>query len=376
MEHSEKNIDWDKLLLLLESKAASEGADALTEEERQLLEMAGEIRMRLKHQQAADLFPAGEGWARFQQAVGQQPKVINFRRYLKIAAVVTVLVLAGWMGKTLLFKPVKQVEVADARPEQLPEIKLANGERIVLGDSLVNVQSKGADIQASGKKVVYKAMGQSSAQPGMDTLQVPRGHQVPVELADGTIVTLNAESKMIFPQVFDTDTRRVQITGEAYLSVAAGTKPFIVNAGGSEITVLGTEFNINAYDRVIYTTLVSGKVKVTTAGKAVVLKPGEQLQYPGPDGGQLVQAVDTHLYTAWKEGVIYFEDASLKSITNSLGRDYDYDFKFKSADLMELQFTIEISKPASLQVVLDKLSRTTNKIVFRVENRTVFIDKK
>jgi len=377
MEHSEKNIDWDKLLALLESKAAGGEANTLTEEEKQLLQMADEIRMRLKNKDAAGLFPADEGWARFQQAIRQEPKVVGYRRYLKIAAAVAILIFAGWMGKQLLFHPKKQATIANALPEQFPEIKMANGKSIRLADSVVDVQAGGAHIQASGKKVVYKALDQSSPGSGMDTLEVPRGRQVPVQLVDGTIVTLNAESKMVFPQAFTSGTRTIEISGEAYLAVAPdAAKPFVVNAAGVEITVLGTEFNVNTYDRIIYTTLVNGKVKVAAAGKAVTLKPGEQMQYNSSGGDQQVQQVDTHLFTAWKDGVIYFEDASLKAITNSLARDYDYNFKFKSADLMDLQFTIEIPRPASLQVVLDKLSRTTNKIVFRVENRTVIIDKK
>src|SRR5690606_19289052 len=109
-----------------------------------------------------------------------------------------------------------------------------------------------------------------------NTLVVPKGNFYKLTLEDGTLVWVNASSQLKFPVKFKHDERRVILAGEAYFEVAHDAqRPFFVESRGSEVKVLGTHFNINAYSHNVRTTLSSGKVQVSHSGNIIVLEPGE-----------------------------------------------------------------------------------------------------
>jgi ferric-dicitrate binding protein FerR (iron transport regulator) len=98
-------------------------------------------------------------------------------------------------------------------------------------------------------KLAYDAAGNAASQTVYNTITTPNGGQYQIELADGTQVWLNAGSSLHFPTSFAGKERRVDITGEAYFEVAKNKEmPFIVSAPSSQVKVLGTHFNIMAYE--------------------------------------------------------------------------------------------------------------------------------
>lgn len=174
------------------------------------------------------------------------------------------------------------------------------------------------------------------------TMTTQRGEQNTVALPDGSVVRLNAESSITYPEKFtELASRDVILSGEAFFDVVRDeSKPFIIRSGGLVTTVLGTSFNIQAYpdDALVAVTVATGKVKIELAGsqkqnESVLLLPGEQGLYDSQSSGIRKATVKLERYLAWKDGTILLEGASLKEATDILGRWYNAEFVFKSSEL-------------------------------------------
>lgn len=195
--------------------------------------------------------------------------------------------------------------------------------------------------------------------PCCQTLTTPRGKNFLLILSDGTKVWINAESSLRYPVEFTGKERRVELKGEACFEVAKNEEcPFIVSADGMDTRVLGTKFNVRSYtpeDR--HVTLVQGKVQVTNreTQTSVVLQPGQDLTYT-ETGEESISSVNIATYTAWTEGMFYFEDAPLGDIMHSLGRWYNVNIDFEQADLHDIHLNFWADKQARLEEVLELLN--------------------
>ena len=210
-------------------------------------------------------------------------------------------------------------------------------------------------------------------------LLVGRGHEYMLILNDGTRVWMNSKSELSYPVAFGENVRRVRLSGEAYFEVTKDSvRPFIVEVDrGFEVKVLGTHFNIKAYDTddSYETTLVEGKVQVSQGHKTkITLEPSEQMVI-GKDGRHEVLVVNTSYYTAWHEGWFYFNDESLEQVLIMIGRWYDVDFVFAKENLKEIAVTGKLKRFENLSVILKMLERTTGTELI-LENRIVKVDKK
>lgn len=175
------------------------------------------------------------------------------------------------------------------------------------------------------------------------TTTTPRGEQTTVTLPDGSVVRLNAESTITFPEQFvDLESRNIQLTGEAFFDVARDeSKPFNIRSGDLVTTVLGTSFNVRAYpeDDMIAVTVATGKVEIKATSDqhqeadSQVLIPGEQGLYDRFSSKIAKSSVKLEKYLAWKDGTILLEGTSLKEATDILGRWYNVEFIFNNPDL-------------------------------------------
>ncbi|NLR78135.1 FecR family protein [Chitinophaga eiseniae] len=371
MDTPGKDINWDKLLDALENADTA----SLNEEEQAMLRAASEMKSRV---QSAEKFPTEEGWQRFVAARDNRPMKVSWRRRVAVAAAVAALVVGTglwWQHHRSTGKSSGLMAKADLKPSVRPQIHLSNGKVMTLDSAGTAVQNvNGTAIRANNSEVVYEAGNNGAATPQQDTLVVPRGNTIRVVLSDGTRVCVNAESELVYPSGFNGLKREVQVKGEAFFEVAANPQqPFIVHAKGVAINVLGTAFNVNTYTVSIQTTLTSGKVSTIADGQNVVLSPGQQSSYNSQTKTLQQQIVDTRIFTAWKDGDIYFEETSLSTILNSLGRSFDYEFKFEDASLEKLSFTLDMRTPEDLQQVLDRISLTNGDVKFRVQGRTIYV---
>jgi ferric-dicitrate binding protein FerR (iron transport regulator) len=211
-----------------------------------------------------------------------------------------------------------------------------------------------------------------------NTITTPRGGQYQVTLSDGTKVWLNAASSIRFPVLFTGNERKVEITGEAYFEVAKNvSKPFKVKTISSEVEVLGTHFNVNAYDdeAVAKTTLLEGLVKVSvpqTGGKlaARFLQPGQQSGITKDGRISVLNNADTEEAVAWKNGRFQFRSADLKSILRQISRWYDVDVVYKGN--VDLHFTGQLTRDDYVSKVFDKLA-LTGEVHFKIEGKKIIV---
>ena len=158
-----------------------------------------------------------------------------------------------------------------------------------------------------------------------NTIKVPAGQRVEVTLSDGTHLWLNARSEFSYPVSFNGDKREVHLKGEAFFDVAKDKdKKFIVNAGRCEVEVLGTQFNVEAYNENDFSTaLIRGSVKVTDKSQpdeSVVLEPNNAVSLN--NGKLTVTPITDFNPYSWKEGFITFKDINFKDLMKKLEKNY------------------------------------------------------
>jgi ferric-dicitrate binding protein FerR (iron transport regulator) len=274
-------------------------------------------------------------------------------------------------------------------------LTLADGKTISLDSSThgtIGRQGQTA-INQRGGQLIYEASNAPSGEEIYNTLSTPRGGQYQLTLPDGSKVWLNAASSIRFPAVFNDSARVVYITGEVYFEVTpsisrpagGGAKgkriPFIVKmlpsfggaGGGPAIKVLGTHFNVNAYDDegAMRTTLLEGKVRVSqpTIGNrqsakntesSVDLKPGEQAvlsransRFTIADSRLSINySPDLEQVIAWKNGLFRFDGIELKTMMRQLARWYDVEITFAPGAPVSELFNGAIQRSLQLSQVL------------------------
>lgn len=240
---------------------------------------------------------------------------------------------------------------------------LNDGRQIALDrqDTLVNTEA--SDIEITSGQAKYRTGRQQTADtvPVFNTLIVPRGGIYSLILSDGSKVFLNSESELTYPVQFCGDRREVELKGEALFEAAHEPgRPFVVKSGALETKVLGTVFNVMAYqdEPEIQTTLITGKVEVTVrnTGLRNVLRPGDQACWRQRTGEWKIRQVDVRLKSLWKDGIIVLNDTGLEEVVRMLSRWYDIAYRF-DAPLKETHtFTGRIDRNTDLESVLKKLT--------------------
>jgi len=189
-----------------------------------------------------------------------------------------------------------------------------------------------------GKEQEMAQMVEVKTNPGMTTS---------LTLPDGTVVFLNSESSLTYPSHFDEDTRNVTLQGEAYFEVAKNPeKKFIVSTSHhSQIEVLGTHFNVEAYanDDMVTATLVEGKIgfifEQDNISRKVLIKPGQRLVFDSKDSKVQLYTTSGESEIAWKDGKIIFKNTPLDEALRILEKRYDVEFVVTNKRLKEYSFT-------------------------------------
>lgn len=177
----------------------------------------------------------------------------------------------------------------------------------------------------------------------MQTITVPAGQRVNLDLPDGSNVWLNAGTRMQYPVSFMTDKREVILDGEAYFEVAHNEKsPFVVHTNTLDVEVLGTKFNVEAYSKrkMFETSLMEGKVKVKSRVNdkvAVVLSPHQKTRLM--DGKLVVSKIDDYNVYRWKEGLYCFKNKPFARIMEDLERYYDLKIELDKPSISNVALT-------------------------------------
>lgn len=316
------------------------------------------------------------------QPYKKQPRVTTFRPWRWVAAAAILFALFGGAYLFIINKPVQPVAGVsrfknDVAPGSDKAVLItAQGQKIVLDSTAKGTVSK------EGNTTVININGllsyntiHAGAAPAMlyNTVTTPKGGQYQLLLQDGTKVWLNAASSLRFPIAFTGKTREVELKGEGYFEVAKNAfKPFHVNVSGMQVEVLGTHFNVNAYEdeTTVKTTLLEGAVKVTKGNAIAFLAPGNQAQLQLSGQISVTKDTDIEETMAWKDGMFRFSDADIETIMRQAARWYDvevvYEGKVNSHFVANLPRNLPVSK-------LLTLLELTNRVHFKVEGKQITV---
>lgn len=257
-------------------------------------------------------------------------------------------------------------------------LTLEDGSDVVLEKDKIY---KKDNVVSNGKDLVYNNNKKSKSGISYNYLTIPRGGQFHVKLSDGTEVWLNSESKLKFPVAFvEGVSRQVElIYGEAFFDVSPssmhkGAKFKVLNKN-QEVEVLGTEFNIKAYDDEdsVYTTLVEGKVTVSNLNSKKQLIPNQQSVINLKNGKITVTPIDAYNEVLWIKGIFSFKSKNLKEIMTVMSRWYDVQVVFQNPDLEKVKFNGVLSKNDDINEILSIIKQTKYINEYEIKDKKIVI---
>lgn len=257
-------------------------------------------------------------------------------------------------------------------------LTLADGSTVSL-DSLGNgkiASQNGADIILHKGKLAYNKTTTNPSALLYNTLSTPRGKQYRVQLPDGTEVWLNAASSIRFPTAFENDQRVVHLTGEAYFEVAKDpSRPFKIQLDQqTQINVLGTHFNVNAYknEPKITTTVLEGSIRFNAdATKTQTLQPDQQTIFDNNTHELAFEPkAETAKALAWKNGIFDFNNAGMKETMQQLERWYDIDVAYEGP-IPDITFYGKMTRNITLNDLLVILEKSG--VHFQLDGRKLIV---
>jgi transmembrane sensor len=249
-------------------------------------------------------------------------------------------------------------------------LKLADGRSILLDSATIGELAQQGSTQVLNKngQLIYTSSPSSdNSKIIWNTLSTTKGQTYPLLLSDGSRITLNSESSIRFPVSFTGNVREVQVTGEVFFQVAHDAdRPFIVTAGEMDLQVLGTTFNVNAYndEDAVKATLVEGSIQVKKGIQKKIIKPGQQAQILPND--IKISEVDIDKVTAWKQGYFRFKEDKLSEAMKNIARWYNVDVVYEgnaaNVDVSgDIPRTANLSELIKLLAVIDVNARVEGK---------------
>ncbi len=307
-------------------------------------------------------------------------------RWVAAASVILAASLAIYYYSNIGYSKAEQ-QSADGLPHQDVQpghegaiLTLANGTQVLL-DTIKNgviALQGGTTATVLNGALVYNVTN-AVTEAVYNTMSTPRGRQFQLTLPDGSQVWLNSASSVTYPTVFNGTERNVEITGEAYFEIAADKKkPFIVSKGNMQVKVLGTHFNVNAYDDEadIKVTLLEGSVKISNSTDSRQMQPGQQATViPGsdPESIKINNSADTDQVMAWKNGFFNFEGVTLTELMRQIARWYDIEVIFEPNAPRNAEFAGKATRGITLKQLVESLKELG--INCRQEGRKLIVEK-
>jgi ferric-dicitrate binding protein FerR (iron transport regulator) len=316
------------------------------------------------------------------------------RRWWKVAVAAAVIIMLGFTLFLWQQKYTHKTNSTLAATDTISTIKpgidkalliLADGRQVVLDTTATGIVSKQGNttiINGNGQLSYAGTDGQQEETTYYNTVKTGSGNQYQLVLPDGSHVWLNAASTLRFPTRFNGKERVVELTGEGYFEVAtlrlrSGQKmPFKINVNDkAEVEVLGTHFNINAYDDedAIKTTLLEGSVKVQAAignRQSAILKPGKQAVLIA-DSRFTIADADVEQVVAWKNGFFQFSDAPITTVMRQVARWYNVEVAYQGNVQQEI-FSGTIPRSAGITQLI-KILELTKTVKVSIEGRKLMI---
>lgn len=378
----------------------------LTPEQRQKLEDWEKLDDNLKNEanilnaesfkdwnERMDRLDTSDEWIRFVdnvEKVKSKSKVVKMKFFKAIVSIAAVFVI----GFSVYFK--YQQTVIEKSFQTVADVNIAPGSvhaKLVLSSGKeVDLEASGKDVIAEGNVDINNEKGvllynqdkeQKNSAPVINTLQIPRGGEYQLVLPDGTKVWLNSETQLTYSVPFSGKERRVKLKGEAYFEVAHDkAMPFVVETEKQDVEVLGTHFNISAYqnDLNVVTTLVEGKVRVEHIGNEQkklesVLLPNDQLVLNNKTQAVYKHKVETELYTAWKDGRFVFNNESIEVFFKKLSRWYNVEVVIVDESIKKINFTGDLPRDKNMSDILKIVEAEMSVHIKIKDNKKIYVTR-
>lgn len=237
-------------------------------------------------------------------------------------------------------------------------------ELVVAGDRVISLDEDSVNLvydENGGVSVNASQLNEEQATE-INQLTVPYGKSSTLVLSDGSKVYINSGSKLLYPASFEKDKREIYVDGEVFLEVTKDkNRPFIVKTSQLEVNVLGTSFNVKAYNNTTEEqaiVLVEGLVAVNSKDvkKKHNLKPNQMFRYNKENNISSIESVDATNYTAWIHGYILCERTPLDEILWKLKRYYNIEINYDALDMRNIRATGKLDLKTGLDDVLAYIS--------------------
>lgn len=247
-----------------------------------------------------------------------------------------------------------------AREITRPTLVLDNDDSIVLTGETTIPYGGAYSAEADGNRIVYTNDAQEET-VRYNRLIIPKQFSYTVVLADGSEITLNANSTLHYPVAFADGAREIELTGEAFFRVMPSGKPFIVKTEHGSVTVYGTEFNVNTQvARQTEVALIEGSVGFRpNGGSEVMMRPDQLLVFDSASGAVTLGEVNGSDYRMWMENRFYFREQPLDKVLSSLSSWYGVGIAL-SEDLRDKKLTLIIDRDTSVDEIFDFIKEIMN----------------
>lgn len=370
---------------ILEDKSLRDVAspDGLSDDvKKKVIEGLSENQIRA-NLELLDNIDTKSGWEQIEQKITagrpNHKKPVSISTFYKVAAVMVLFISIGY----LIFNDAAHNTAIADKPATIEAgtdkaiLTLEDGTDVILekGNSFNN-----GTVHSNGEQLEYFRTNTVS-KPVFNILTIPKGGQYKVVLSDSTVIWLNADTKIKYPLNYVAgEPRQVELVyGEAYFKVSPSTKNqgsvFRVVSQMQEIEVLGTEFNIKAYndETQIYTTLIEGSVNIAVAENKQRLRPGEQSILHTNTKLITKHTVNVDYDVAWVRGYFNFKNKPLKDIMKVLSRWYDVDITFETHKLENIQFSGLLNRRQNIEDILDGIKNTKFINAYEIDNKKIII---
>jgi transmembrane sensor len=336
-----------------------------------------------------------EYYSKSREASGHPSPVVRRIRwsYIRLVAAVSLIFVIGlgiWKYGSFSKDASKRNLVIAKAGDLLPGgdkaiLTLSDGKKIVLdktakgqiaSQGIVNVIKNDSASVSYSKQPLNHKPSRRSEEEQFNVIETPRGGQYQVVLPDGTKVWLDAASSIRFPVSFPDNERLVTVTGQVFFEVSKDKdRPFKVNAGSQIVEVLGTDFNVRAYqdeEAAIKTTLLNGSIRVLADNDKMIVRPGEATIFRQNQGLRLLTNIDTGDDIAWTKGQFEFNRASIETVMGELSRWYDVKVVYEGKPART--FSGEISRNNKASDVLAVL-KASGGVDFKIEGNVITVLK-
>lgn len=304
----------------------------------------------------------------------KKKKITLWMRYAAVACVVVAIGVVSLITQKQLLQP-EEIITGNLLDSEDVQLIVDNKQKSFSENITIKIGSDGV-AKVHTESEVESNIDVDIAHNTINKLIVPYGKRSSIELSDGTKIMLNSGSSVEFPSVFSRNSRKVKLKGEMYIEVAPDkNRPFYVETSDFEISVLGTTFNVSAYEnRPQSVVLVEGSVNLKSKdNQEIKLLPSQMAVYAH---GFEKQTVDVNLYTSWRKGYILLDKAPVSEVLNFIERYYNLSFNYqKDINLMNTTCKGKLYLSENVDNVMNAIALLSS-TYYKREEKTIYITNK